>query len=186
MHQWAVPAGAEAGQPRPLLLLAPGLDPHDLDRLLLAGCEPVLADHHTPARLHPLLEPVGALGDPPLHPAGLDRGDRATLLVDLGHDPQRLLLDLVGQRLHVMGATQGIRDRWDIGLVADHLLGPQGDLGSQLRRQPERFVIAVGVERLGSAEHRAHGLQGGADDVDEWLLGGERHPSGLGVEAEHQ
>ncbi len=48
----------------------------------------------------------------------------------------------------------------------------------------QRLVHGVRVQALRAAEHRGERLDRGAHDVDLGLLGGERHTSGLGVEAE--
>ena len=66
------------------------------------------------------------------------------------------------------------------------LLGSKGDPGGVLGGQGQGFVVAVGVQALGPAEHSGQGLEGYPGDVDLRLLGGERHPGGLGVEAELQ
>ena len=58
-----------------------------------------------------------------------------------------------------------------------------GALGGRKR---ERFVLAVGVQRLRSAEYCGQGLQGHAHDVVFGLLRGERRAAGLRVKAQHQ
>ena len=73
----------------------------------------------------------------------------------------------------------------DAGFEGDDLLGAQGDARGLLGGQGERFVVGVGVERLGAAQDGGHGLDGGADDVVFRLLGGEGGAGGLGVEAQH-
>ena len=95
------------------------------------------------------------------------------------------LLDAVGGGFDEVAAGEGIDGLGDAGLVGDDLLGAEGDAGGLFGGEGEGFVVAVGVERLGAAEDGGHGLDGGADDVDFGLLGGEGGAGGLGVEAEH-
>ena len=60
-------------------------------------------------------------------------------------------LHLVGERLDEPRAGQGIDGVGDARLVADDLLGPQGDLGRPLGGEAEGLVEAVGVQALGAA-----------------------------------
>ena len=68
----------------------------------------------------------------------------------------------------------------------DDLLGAQGDAGRLLGGQGQHLVHRVGVQALGPAEHAGQRLDGGADDVELGLLGGERDAGGLGVEPQLQ
>ena len=70
----------------------------------------------------------------------------------------------------------------DAGLLHQHLLGAQRDLGRLLARQREHLVERVGVQRVGAAEHRGERLDRGAHDVVVRLLRGQRDAGGLGVE----
>ena len=70
------------------------------------------------------------------------------------------------------------------GLLGQHLLGAQGDLRRLLRRQGQGLVERVGVQRVGAAEHGGQRLDGGPHHVVVGLLRGQRHPGGLGVEAQ--
>ena len=72
----------------------------------------------------------------------------------------------------------------DAGLLHQHLLGAQRDLGGLLAGQRQRLVQGVGVQRVGAAEHRGQRLHGGAHHVVVRLLRGERDAGGLGVEAQ--
>ena len=72
------------------------------------------------------------------------------------------------------------------GLGGDDLLRPQRQPGGFLGRQRQRLVVAVGVQALRPAEHRGQRLERDPNDVVERLLGGERRPTGLGVEAQHR
>ena len=72
----------------------------------------------------------------------------------------------------------------DAALVRDDLLGAERQGSGELGGQRPGFVQGVGVQRLGSAQHRRQRLNGGAHDVVVGLLGGERAAGGLGVEAQ--
>ena len=72
--------------------------------------------------------------------------DRAALLVDLLDQRPRALLDLGRQRLDVVGAGERVDGVGGAGLVGDHLLGPQRELGGAFGRERERLVEAVGVQ----------------------------------------
>ena len=62
----------------------------------------------------------------------------------------------------------------------------QGDLRRLLGREGERFIAAVGVQRLAAAEDGGHGLVGDADDVVLRLLRGQGRAGRLRVEAQSQ
>ena len=91
-------------------------------------------------------------------------------------------LELVGERLDVPGAAERVGDVGDAGLLHQHLLRAQRDLGGLLRRQREHLVEGVGVQRVGAAEHGGERLDGCAHDVVVRLLRGERNAGRLGVE----
>ena len=103
-------------------------------------------------------------------------------LPDPREDRLRLGLDPVGQRLDVPRAAERVGDVGDAGLLHDHLLRAQRDLGGLLARQREHLVEGVGVQRVGAAEHRGERLDRGPHDVVVRLLRGQRDAGGLGVE----
>ena len=72
----------------------------------------------------------------------------------------------------------------DPGLLHDHLLGAQRDLGRLGAGQRQHLVERVGVQRVGAAEHRGQRLDRRPDDVVVRLLRGQRDAGGLGVEAQ--
>jgi hypothetical protein len=91
--------------------------------------EPVHAHHDTLAALDRLLDPEGRLVDLILIEALLDRRHGATHPVDPLDVGDRQALELLGQRLDVVRAAERIGHPRDPGLVPDHLLGAQRDLG---------------------------------------------------------
>ena len=139
---------------RPLQL---GVDGEHLGGLELLVDELVDADHDLLVGVDRLGEGVGGLLDLLLHVLGLDGVHRPAH----GVDPLEVLpgvpLHLVGQRLDEPRAGQRVDGVGDARLVADDLLGPQGDLGGPLGGQAEGLVEAVGVEALGAARGRRPG-----------------------------
>ena len=98
----------------------------------------------------------------------------------------RARFDLVGQRLHVVGARERVDRVGGSGLMGEDLLGAERDLRGVLARQRQRLVKSVGVKRLGAATDGRESLQRDAHDVVLRLLCGQRDAAGLGVEAQHR
>jgi hypothetical protein len=69
--------------------------------------------------------------------------------------------------------------------VGEDLLGAQRGLRRGLARQRERLVEPVRVQGLRAAADRREALERHPHDVVDGLLGGQRHPAGLRVEAQH-
>ena len=95
-----------------------------------------------------------------------------------------LALELVGELLDEPRAAERVGHVHDPGLLGDDLLGAQREPCGVLGRQGEGLVEGVGVQALGAAEHPGECLDGHADQVDLGLLGRERDPGRLGVEAQ--
>src|SRR2546429_5836660 len=74
----------------------------------------------------------------------------------------------------------------DAGFLRNDLLGPQGDEGGLFGWQGQRFVQRVCMQRLATPENGGEGLHRDANDIVFGLLGGERRPGGLRVEAQEQ
>jgi len=175
----------QGGQLRVAGLLQGGVDREQVERDLLFLFEGIHADYDFFVRFDALLELVSRFADLALDVAvldGLKRAAERVHLPDIGHDA---FFNGVGELFDVVGAGQRVDAVSRAGLMRDDLLGAQGDLDRFFGGQREGFVHAVGVERLGAAEHGRQGLQGGADDVVLGLLGGEGRAAGLGVEAHH-
>ncbi len=124
------------------------------------------------------------VGDLALGEVLADRLDHPPHLVDPGEVVVGGRLHLIGQLLDEPGAAERVGRVGRSGLEGDDLLGAERDPDRLLGRQGERLVEGVGVQRLGPAEDRGEGLDRGADDVVERLLGGQRDARRLGVEAE--
>ena len=84
------------------------VEPVQLDLRSALGRVAVHADDHLLARLHPLVVGERRLLDLVLHPARLDRGDRAAQLVDCRRSAAGLVGQLVGQRLDVVAAGERV------------------------------------------------------------------------------
>ena len=102
----------------------------------------------------------------------------------MGEDLLGLALQLVGELLDEPRAAERVGHVDDAGLLGDDLLGAQGQAGRVLGRQRQGLVEGVGVQALRPAEHAGQCLDGHADQVDLGLLGGQRDPGRLGVEAQ--
>jgi len=72
----------------------------------------------------------------------------------------------------------------DAGLVRQDLLGAKREANAVLGGQPQRFVHAVGVQRLGSPKHRRERLDGHANGVVVRLLSCQGGAGGLCMEAQ--
>ena len=187
LHDLVIALGADLGELGDLLGEHRGVvDVEHVDELGVGDLVLVDADDDLLALIDAGLAASSGLFDAELGHAGLDGLGHAAQLLDLIDEGLGLVDQLVGERLDVVAATERIDDVGDAGLLLDHQLGVAGDAGRGVGGQPEGLVERVGVERLGAAQHRRHGLDGGADHVVVRIHGGERHPGGLAVGAQHQ
>ena len=149
------------------------------------GRERVDADDGGRARVDGELRPVRRLLDLALNQTGFDRRERPAGALRSGRGSLRLRVRCRWSALRSRTTPADRVDRVrDAAFGGDDLLRPQGDPRRLLRRQRERFVAAVAVQRLRAAEHGRQRLQRDADDVVVRLLGGERAAGGLRVEAQ--
>ena len=184
MHAALIALGAHLRHPlalRPLGIRA-DLERRDAE-LRLVGDEFVHADDHATMLLDLPLLARRRLGDLALEPAGLESGTTPPTRLDLLEQRFGFALELVGERFDVVRAAERIDDVRHARLVGEHLLRAQRDLHRFFRRQRERLVHRVRVQRLRAAEHRGERLIRDAHDVVHRLLRGERDAGGLRVEA---
>ena len=113
----------------------------------------------------------------------------------LGHTAQFLDLldtlpslvgDLVGEGFDVVGTCPGIHFAADVGFLLNVDLGVTGDTCREVRRQGDRLVQCVGVQRLGVAQSGAHRLDSRTCYVVERILLGERPARGLAMRTQGQ
>ena len=81
--------------------------------------------------------------------------------------------DLVGEGFDVVGTRPGIYFAADVGFLLDVDLGVTGDTCREVRRQGDRLVQCVGVQRLGVAQSGSHRLDSRTGYVVERILLGE-------------
>src|SRR5262245_16899828 len=167
-----------------LAALALRVDLEELDALGLVLHEAVDADDDPLSRLDLGLVAERRSLDLGLDEALLDCRDRAAELVHAVDELLRALLELRGQRLDVVRAAERVGGVGRPRLVRQDLLGSQGDACRVLRRERERLVERVRVDRLRSAAYGRERLNRDPHDVRLRLLGRERGAAGLRVEAQ--
>ncbi len=123
-----------------MALLGVTRDLENLDGVVVGAQVVVHADQDATARLDIALELLGGARDLPLEPAGFDSLDHATHRLDFREQAFRLALQLVGERLHEVGAAERVDHVRHAGLVRDDLLGPERQADRLLRGERERFV----------------------------------------------
>ena len=157
-----------------------------LDRLLRLSGERIDSDDHALAALDLLLPPERCALDLVLDEATLDRGDRTADAVDPFDQLPGTRRELVGQGLDVVRAAQRVGGVGGACLVLEDLLRAQRDRRGMLRRERQRLVERVRVQRLRSAAHRRESLDRDADDVVLGLLRRESRAAGLSVETQRK
>jgi hypothetical protein len=121
---------------------------------------------------------VGGAFDLGLLEALLDRRHSAAAVFDCLYRFHGRGLDVVGHRLHDVGAGEGVEGRHHVGLVGDHLLGAQRQPRGFLGREGDGLVVGGGVQGRCTAQDRTQALQGDSDEVDLGLLCGQLHAGG--------
>ena len=169
------------------------LDPHpavfdfeDLDVGVLVHLILVDPDDRLLPGVDAGLGPCGGFLDPQFGDAVADGLRHPPVRGDLGDVCAGPLRELVGQPLHVVGATPRV-DRADgAGLLLKQQLGVARDPGGEVGGQRQRLVEGIGVQRLGVPLGGGHRLDAGAGDVVERVLRGQRPPGGLRMGAQRQ
>ena len=98
----------------------------------------------------------------------------------------RLLPHLLGQGFDKVAAAHRIDRVGYAGFISQNLLRAQCQSGGMLGRQGERFVHAVGVQRLAAAQDGRQGLIGHTDQVHFRLFILQRAAGSLSVKAQSQ
>src|SRR5471032_3162509 len=169
-----------------LAALGRRVDLLELDRLLRLGNVRVDADDRALATLDLELPPERSLLDLALHVSLLDSVDGAAEAVDVLDQLPRTRLELAGERLDVERAAERVGSRCRARLALEDLLRAQRDRRRAFRRQRERLVVGVRVQRLRTAADRRQRLNRDQDDVVLRLLRRQRRAACLRVETERE
>src|SRR5439155_8463960 len=94
---------------------------------------------------------------------------------------QSAIFQLVSQRFDKVRTAQWIDSIRYAGLFGNYLLRSQGDQGGTIRRQSERFVESICMQRLGAAQYSGERLDRNPHDVIQRLLHSQRYTGGLRV-----
>ena len=140
-------------------------------------------DDHRRSGVDPGLTFGGGLLDAPLGKAVGDRLGHSARSLDLVDQRLGLFLELAGQGLDIPASAERIGDRGDPAFLGEDELSVAGDPSREIGRERDCLVEAVGMERLGSAEHRSKRLDRGSDDIIVRVLLGQRHARSLAVGA---
>ncbi len=116
----------------------------------------------------------------------LDRLGHPAGLLGLGDVRPGPLGEVVGEPLDVVAAGPRVDDVRRPALLLEQELGVAGDPRREVRRQCDRLVEGVGVQRLGVPLRGGHRLDAGPADVVVDVLRGERPAGGLRVRAQRQ
>jgi hypothetical protein len=100
--------------------------------------------------------------------------------------PHRLFGKIMGEPLDIERAAPRIDRARRAALPLQHDLSVAGDACGKIRRQRQRFVERVGMQRLGLALHCRHGFDAGARHVIEDVLRRERPARCLTMGAQRQ
>ena len=120
--------------------------------------------------IDPRLRARGRFLDAQLRNTRLDRFGHAAKIFHLFDMLPCPLCQFVSKAFDVIAASPGIDRLAGVGLPLQEELRVAGDAGTEIRRQRERFIQRVGVQRLGMALRRRHRLDTGSDDVVEYVL----------------
>ena len=146
----------------------------------------VHADDGLRAAVDARLGAGGGFLDAHFRQAGLDRLRHAAELLDLLNMRPGLLRQIMRQPLDEIAAAPRIDDAGRAALLRDEELSVARDAGGEIRRQRQRFVQRIGVQRLGSAMGRRQRLDAGAHDIVVCVLRGEAPARGLAMRAQRQ
>ena len=144
------------------------------------------ADHRLRAGIDAGLRARGGLLDTKLRQRRLDRPRHSADFLDLADVGPGLRRQFMRQPLDIERPAPRIDHARGAGLALQDDLRIAGDAGREVRRQRQRLVKRVGVQRLRAALRRRHRLDRGARNVVEYVLRGERPARGLAMRAQRQ
>ena len=142
------------------------------------------ADDHRLARVDLRRARRGGFLDAMLGQPFGDRLGHAAVRLDFLDQLPRALFQLAGQFLDVPASAERIGDGGNAAFLGEDQLRVAGDARAEIGRQRDRFVEAVGVQRLRAAEHRRHRLDRRAHDIVVRVLLGEADARRLAVRAQ--
>jgi hypothetical protein len=85
--------------------------------------------------------------------------------LDLLDNLQSFIVELISERLHHIGSSPRVNDLSNSGLLLQYDLGVSGNTRREHRRQSERLVERVRVQRLSATKHGAQRFYCGTDNV---------------------
>ena len=187
LHGGFIALGAQAAQLFDLLGAHGGIvDLQDIDGLLALGLELVDADDGLASAVNARLRLGGGLLDAQLGNARIDGLGHAAEALDLQDMRPCALRQILRQPLHIIGAAPGVDDPRGAALLLQEKLRVAGDAGGEIGWERKGLVQRIGVQALRVALRRGHGLDGGARDIVEDILRGERPAGGLAMGAQGQ
>ena len=140
---------------------------------------------HVFATVHSGLAPGRRLLDSQLRHSRHDRFRHSPKRFDFGDQLVGRGVDARRQRLHEVRPRPRIDDRWNSRLLLEDQLGIPSHSGRHVRGQAHRFVVAVGMQRLRTAEDGGHGFDRRAHNVVHGVLLGEARTGGLAMGPQH-
>ena len=132
------------------------------------------ADHRLRAGIDAGLRARGGLLDTEFRQRRLDCPRHSADFLDLADVGPGFRRQFVRQPLDIERPAPRIDHARGAGLALQDDLRIAGDPGREVRRQCQRLVKRIGVQRLRAALRRRHRLDRGARDVVEYVLRGER------------
>ncbi len=120
-----------------------------------------------------------------LHVSGFDGPQHAAQGINLLDGLARQILDLAGQLLDRECTAHRVHRICHARFVRQNLLRAQRQQRRSLRRQRQRLIEGIGVQRLAAAQHRRQRLHGDAHQVVVRLLRRQRRAGRLRVKAQH-
>mmetsp|Transcript_28252 Transcript_28252/g.47989 ORF Transcript_28252/g.47989 Transcript_28252/m.47989 type:complete len:708 (+) Transcript_28252:1254-3377(+) len=164
------------------------VDLADLHLVLRSVGGDVLVDPHDDvgAGVDPSLLARRTLLDLQLGHAGHDGLRHPSQLLHFIDDLAGLVHQVLRQRLHHVGASPGIHNFGDAGLLLQDELRVSGNFGGERRGQCNSFVERVGVQRLCSSHDCSGGLDARAHDVVVRVLFRQAPAAGLAMRPQQQ
>ena len=118
--------------------------------------------------------------------AGFDGAGHAAELFDFADVTEGPCGKVAGQPFDKERAAPGIDDAGGAAFLLQHDLGVARDPRGKIRRQRQRLIERIGVQRLRAALRGGHGLDASARHIIEHILRSQRPARGLAMGAQRQ